>query len=105
MSETMAFDGTKVVLTEERWKHIIVRHPKLKNKITVIMRTVTEPDETYVDPTGAIHVLKRLIQEVSDYIVVIYFKKNREGYIRTAYYISLKRKRRRYKRFRRLKPY
>ena len=104
MSEIIAFNGTKVVLTEERWKHILVRHSELENKINRVMEAVMRPDESYVDPTGAIHTLKRLIDEVSDYLVVIYRKTDREGYIRTAYYMSLKRKQRRYRRFRRLKP-
>ncbi|KPV64773.1 MAG: hypothetical protein AOA65_0840 [Candidatus Bathyarchaeota archaeon BA1] len=48
--------------------------------------------------------MKRLIDEVSGYLVVIYRKIDGEGYIRTAYYMSLKRKQRRYRRFRRSKP-
>jgi len=49
------------------------------------MDAVSNPDEVYLDPTGAIHALKRLIHEISDYLVVIYRKEDREGYIRTAY--------------------
>jgi len=97
MSEIIASNGTKVVLTEKRWKHILVRHAELENKINRVMEAVARPDETYIDPTGAIHALKRLIDEVSDYLVVIYRKTEGEGYIRTAYYISLKRKQRRYR--------
>jgi len=104
MSEVIAFDGTMVVLSEERWKHIVLRHPELEDKITKVLDTVTNPDEVYVDPMGAIHTLKRLFYEVSDYLVIIYHKENGEGYIRTAYYTSSRRKERRYKRFRRLKP-
>jgi len=103
MSEIIAFDGTKVFLTNERWKHIILRHPELENKINRALETVSHPDEAYADPAGAIHALKRLIHEVSDYLVVIYHKENREGYIRTAYYTNLRRKQRRYRRFKRLK--
>lgn len=40
---------------------------------------------------------------VPDFVVVIY-SVNGEGYIRTAYYTSIKRKTRRYKSFRKLKP-
>ncbi len=104
MSEIIAFNGTKVVLTEERWKHILVRHSELENKINRVMDTVVRPDESYIDPTGAVHALKRLVDEVSEYLVVIYRKTDGEGYIRTAYYMNLKRKQRRYRRFRRLKP-
>lgn len=70
-----------------------------------VMNTVTRPDEAYEDPQGAIHVLKRTPQGPSDYLVVIYEKRNDEGYIRTAYFVSQKRKARRYRWFKRLKPF
>lgn len=75
----------------------------MENKIDKVLEAVSNPHEAYMDPTGAIHVLKRLVHEVSDYLVVIYRKENREGYIRPAYCTSLRRKQRRYRRFRRLK--
>jgi len=100
----IAFDGTKVMLTEERWKHIVFRHPELDNKSAVVLNTVANPDEVYIDVVGAFHVLRRLANEVSDYLVVISLRENREGYIRTAFYTSYRRKNRRYKLFRRLKP-
>ena len=98
----VAFDGTRVVLREERWRHIILRHPELKNAAGLILEAVTHPDEVYVDPTSAFHALKR-VNEVSDFLVVIYSVED-EGYIRTAYYTSTIRKTRRYKAFRKLKP-
>ena len=98
----VAFDGTRVVLREERWRHIVLRHPELKNATRLILEAVAHPDEVYVDPTGAFHALKR-VNGVSDFLVVIY-SVEREGYIRTAYYTSNARKVRRYKLFRKLKP-
>jgi len=100
----IAFDGTKVVLREERWRHIVLRHPELKDKRDFVLLVVSNPDEVYVDSAGAFHVLKRFVDEVSDYLVVVYVKERGEGYIRTAYYTSSRRKARRYKAFRRLKP-
>lgn len=97
-----AFDGTRVILKPERWRHIILRHPELKNADRLILEAVAHPDEVYVDPTGAYHALKR-ISTVSDFIVVIYSVED-EGYIRTAYYTSKTRKTRRYREFRKLKP-
>jgi hypothetical protein len=65
------------------------------------------PDEVYVDSTGAFHALFCIAKDapvgISDFLVVIY-NVNGEGYIRTAYYTSSKRKARRYKSFRKLKP-
>ena len=99
---SIAFDGTKVVLRQERWRHIVLRHPELKNAAELILDVVAHPDEVHVDPTGAFHALKR-VSSVSDFLVVIY-SVNDEGYIRTAYYTSKLRKTRRYKAFRKLIP-
>ena len=98
----VAFDGKKVVLRQERWRHIILRHPELKNAAESILEVVAHPDEVYVDPTGAFHALKH-VNGVSDFLVVIYSVDD-EGYIRTAYYTSTIRKTRRYRAFRKLKP-
>lgn len=100
--DSIAFDGTKVKLRPERWRHIVLRHPELKNSAETILDTVAHPDEVYVDPTGAFHALKH-VNNVSDFLVVIYSIED-EGYIRTAYYTSNTRKTRRYKTFRKLKP-
>jgi len=103
--DAIAFNGTKIFLTEERWKHIVLRHPELENKLSLVLETITNPDELYIDPTGVFHALKRLHGEVSDYIVVIYHKEGGEGYIRTAFYTSSRRKARRYRQFKKLKPF
>ena len=81
---SIAFDGTKVVLRQERWRHIVLRHPELKNAFELILDVVAHPDEVYLDPTGAFHALK-CMSNVSDFLVVIY-SVNDEGCIRTAYY-------------------
>ena len=99
---SISFDGRKIVLRQERWRHIVLRHPELKNMAALILFAVAHPDEVYLDPTGAFHALKH-VSDISDFIVVIYTA-NDEGYIRTAYYTSNIRKVRRYKAFRRLKP-
>lgn len=98
----IAFNGVKVILSAGRWQHIILRHPELKDEQPLILSAVARPDEAYLDPTGAVHALKRA-KAVTDYIVVIY-SVNGEGYIRTAYYTSSERKARRYKTYRKLKP-
>jgi len=33
---SIAFDGIKVVLRQERWRHIVLRHPELKNLVQLI---------------------------------------------------------------------
>lgn len=48
-----AFNNTKVFLIEEKWKHIVLRHLELENKLPLIFDTVTNPDEGYIDPSRA----------------------------------------------------
>jgi len=95
--------GVEVVLSEERWRHIVFRHPELKDKQRLVLNAISNPDEAYVDATRAVHVLKRLVGEASDFLVVIYSVEGGRGYIRTAYYTSKRRKARRYRLFRKLK--
>jgi hypothetical protein len=56
----LTFDGRKVVLKQERWLHIVLRHPELKNTSNLILEAVAHPDEVFVDPTGAFHALKHV---------------------------------------------
>jgi len=44
-----AFDGARILLTDERWKHIILRDPELENKLSLVLDVVANPDEVYVD--------------------------------------------------------
>ncbi len=53
----VAFNGTKVILTEERMRHIKIRHPELAGASQMILDAVANPDEVYIDSTGAFHAL------------------------------------------------
>ena len=55
-------------------------HPELEDKKSLVLNTVANPDEVYIDATGAFHALKKLVNEVSDYLVVIYLRKDKEEY-------------------------
>ena len=77
----VAFDGTRVVLSEERWRHIVFRHPELKDKTGLVLSAVSHPDEAYVDGSGMVQVLKRLVDEVTDFVVVIYAVEGGRGII------------------------
>ena len=100
--EFEGYDGTRVRLTEERMRHIVVRHPQLEDREWLIVEALVRPDEVYLSPAGEIHVLRKLVGDVSDYIIVIFCREDGKAYIKTAYYTSLRRKERRYRRFRRL---
>jgi hypothetical protein len=76
-----AFDGARILLTDERLKHIVLGRPELENKLVLVLDAVANPDEVYVDQAGAFHAFERLHGELSDYIVVVYYRENEEGYI------------------------
>ncbi len=44
LAATLDPDGRRVELSEERWRHIIERHPRLAPYIRSIMAAVREPD-------------------------------------------------------------
>ncbi len=41
----VAFDGVEVVLSEERWRHIVLRHPELEKERSLVLSAVADPDE------------------------------------------------------------
>jgi hypothetical protein len=43
MWETRDPDGRRVVLTDERWRHIVERHPELRELRVAILLAVAEP--------------------------------------------------------------
>jgi len=53
-----AFDGARILLTDERWKHIVLGRPELENKLVLVLDAVANPDEVNVDKAGAFHALK-----------------------------------------------
>ncbi len=93
--------GITVLLTEERLLHIVYRHPELRDKEHLILEAVRRPSELYEDDRGCFHSIARL-EAVSDYLVVIYCQEGGVGIIGTSYFISRRRKERRYRWFRRL---
>lgn len=44
LATTLDPDGRRVVLTEERWRHIKRRHPDISRCLGDIMRAIREPD-------------------------------------------------------------
>jgi hypothetical protein len=100
---TTTRDGKKIVLTIDDWLHVRFRHPEVGEDANTLLQVVANPDELYKDGRGGIHALRRIDEK--HFLIVIYELENREGYIRTAYLINDKRKRRRYGALRSLKRF
>jgi hypothetical protein len=99
---TLSYDGTHFVVPRSRWMHILDRHPELVDAMATLLPAASTPDEIFIDPRGALHILKALIEGQSDYLVLITRKKNSKTYLVTTFYMNSKKKERRYKKFKKL---
>ncbi len=81
-------NGVPVRLTEERWQHIVYRHPEMKSYRDQVLETLVEPD---MIQQGDFHELLaiRLYREASlagKFLVVVYREvAPDDGFIITAY--------------------
>ncbi len=97
-----AFDGSEFIITKRRWFHIIERHAELKNMMNNVREAASIPDEVFSDKRGTLHLLKRTRSGQFDFLVLIARREGPRTYLITAYPTRLKRKERRYRKFRKL---
>lgn len=103
-AKVVAFDGAEFIITRRRWLHIIDRHAELRTMLKEVVAATSEPDEVFLDPRESLHIIKRLQNAPTDFLVLIARKKASKTYLITAYLVGLKRKERRYRKFRKLPP-
>lgn len=81
-------NGVPVRLTEERWAHVIQRHPELRNQQQRILETIAEPDLIQHGDWGELLAI-RLYRETPltrKHLVVAYRELGPEdGFVLTAY--------------------
>ncbi len=97
-----AYDGAEFIITRRRWLHILDRHTELGTMLEAVVDTAAAPDEVFLDPRGSLHLIKRVQNAPADFLVLIARKKASKTYLITAYLVGLKRKERRYQKFRKL---
>jgi hypothetical protein len=90
-----AFDGRRIIVSEERRRHIKIRHPEIGSDVAMLAKALVAPDEAYENGRGGVHSLMRI--DEGHFLVVIYEASNNEGFVSTAYITSVKRKERRYR--------
>ena len=79
-------------LTEERWEHILLRHPEMIDAKEKIFETISNPEiiiEGDHNTLIAIHYFEKT-RMTSKYLVVIYKEsiENFDGFILTAYFAN-----------------
>ena len=83
--------GIPVRLTEERWQHIVQRHPDMETQRERVLETLTEPDMIQEGDFQTLLAV-RLYPETPltrKYLVVVYRESSFEdGFVLTAYLAS-----------------
>ena len=86
-----------VRLTNERWRHIIRRHPEMKNQIEKVVETIENPQYILKGDYGELIAVK-FFQETpltQKYLIVVYKEISEvDGFIITAYFTTQFSKRR-----------
>jgi len=84
-------NGVPIRLTEERWQHIIHRHPEMDNQREWVLETVAEPDMIQQGDFGEVLAIRFYPETplTSKFLVVAYRELGPDdGFILTAYLTS-----------------
>jgi hypothetical protein len=84
-------NGVPVRLTEERWQHIVSRHPEMDNQREQVLETLAEPDMIQQGDFGEVLAVRFYPETplTRKFLVVAYREVNPEdGFILTAYLTS-----------------
>ena len=84
-------NGVPVRLTEERWQHIVRRHPEMDNQRQRVLETLAEPDVIQQGDFGEVLAVRFYPETplTRKFLVVVYREVSHEdGFILTAYLTS-----------------
>jgi hypothetical protein len=84
-------NGVPTRLTEERWRHIIQRHPDMATQRERVLETLTEPDMIQEGDFGTLLAVRLYPQTplTRKYLVVVYRESSTaDGFVLTAYLAS-----------------
>jgi hypothetical protein len=106
-----SINNFNIRLTEERWLHIIEYHKELEDFQSEILLTIVEPDIVYSSPMdvepnlAAVKEITSLVDKGLAKNLVVHYKEPllASGFILTAFVMSDKKLKKRFKLWRRLK--
>ncbi len=88
MEVSVSHNGVPIRLSDERWSHIIRRHPEMEKSRSLVTETISEPDLIQAGDSGeqlAIR-LYEVTQLGRKYVVVAYREISAtDGFVLTAY--------------------
>jgi len=91
-------NGVAIRLTQERWRHIVGRHPELRKQKDKVLQTLTSPDLVQEGDLGTLLSAKLFARTplTEKFLVVIYRELgDTDGFVLTAYFTKELSKRRR----------
>jgi len=84
-------------LSQERWEHILRRHPEMANQKDRVLETLSDPDLIQQGDLGTLLAIRFYAQSplMRKHLVVVYKELNgTDEFVLTAYYTSVPSKRR-----------
>jgi hypothetical protein len=84
-------------LTQERWEHILRRHPEMVNQKDRVLETLSDPDLIQQGDLDTLLAIRFYAKSplTRKHLVVVYKELNRtDGFVLTAYYTSAPSQRR-----------
>lgn len=91
MEVARSVNAVPIRLTDERWQHIINRHPELVNQQEKLLETIAKPDQIQAGDTGELLAIRFYPQTplTSKFIVVAYREISvDDGFILIAYFTN-----------------
>jgi len=84
-------NGVPVRLTDERWQHVVYRHPDMGTQRERVLETLAEPDMIQEGDFGTLLAVRLYLDTplTRKYLVVVYRETSSEdGFVLTAYLAS-----------------
>lgn len=83
MLTTRSISGHLIRLPEERWVHIVERHPEMAGHLDDVLLSVAAPEFVFKGGDGELLAAMRLNE--TKWIVAVYKEQDTDGFILTAY--------------------
>ncbi|MCD6154930.1 MAG: hypothetical protein J7J22_04080 [Candidatus Verstraetearchaeota archaeon] len=84
-------NGVPIRLTEERWQHIVSRHPEMKGQKAKVLETINAPDYIQRGDFGTKMAVKfyKGTPLTDKFLIVVYKETDRsDGFVVTAYFAT-----------------
>ncbi len=91
MIVVLSLNSVPIRLTQERWRHILRRHPELQSQKEKVLETLSSPDAVHLGDFDTLLAAKHCSRTplTEKFLVVVYKELGRaDGFILTAYFTT-----------------